>query len=235
MKNKKRFKGLLILLVLMLSISAVTVSCSKNDSNTENKADTKEQIKIDTNTNKDDKKGQTKADLSQKELDYFTKYFEDVNNNGFLLCNYNNPTELELEKVLYSGAGCDHNMKPITDAERNAYLKAVGEEEVYLDLHRITKEQINKLLSEKADITLSKVKKQLSWTYIKEYDTYYLEQGDSNYCDLKCVSGNKTSEGIYVIECETTDKEKQQSVNKCEVTLKKVGELYKFQSNVIKE
>lgn len=223
---KKNIKKLLVLFGVVFTFTSILISCSDK---TDTKVDSKTEI------NQEDKKEQTKENLSQVELDYFTKYFSDVNNNGFLLCNFDNPKDIDLETVLYSGAGCDINMKSVDDAERNAYLKAVGQDQVYLDLHRITKKQINDLLLEKVGITLPQVKKQLSWTYLKEYDTYYLEQGDTNYCLIKCVSGYKTSDGIYVIECENPNQDSVHITNKCEVTLKKVGDSYMFKSNLIKD
>ena len=226
MRNNKNVKKVTILFSVVFAFTSILISCS---SQTDTKADSK------TETNQADKKEQESENLSQAELDYFTKYFSDVDNNGFILCNFQSPIDIDLHTVLYAGAGCDKNMKSVSSTERNAYLKAVGQDQVYLDLHRITTKQINDLLQKKVEITLTQVKKQLSWTYLKEYDTYYLEQGDTNYCLIKCVSGYKTSDGLYVLQCENPNKDNVQITNSCEVTLKKVGDSYIFESNVIKD
>lgn len=245
MRINKNIKKYISLFGIMVIFSSILSACGKKADSTTEDSDTttivaatvteatatgEAQGKTDTNV-------ATKTinvNLTKDELDYFTKYFSDINNNGFLLCSYSSPKDINLEDVLYSGAGCDPKMQPISDAERKAYLKAVGQDDIYLDLHRITTTQINNLLQEKVGIKMSDVKNKLSWTYLKAYDTYYLEQGDTHYCTLTCVSGYKTSDGIYVIECENPNKDYQQSVNNCEVTLKKSGNIYKFQSNFIK-
>lgn len=224
----KNIKKLLGLLVALFVTSSVLFSC---DTKTDNKTNT-ESKKVEQ---KDEKKQVTNENLSQTELDFFTNYFSDINNNGFLLCNYDDPTQLDLGTVLYAGAGCDRNMAKMSDAERSAYLEAAKADEIYLDLHRITVKQINTLLQEKVEITLSQVSKKLPWIYLKDYDTYYQEQGDTNFCTFTCKSGDKTSDGYYVIQCINPNADNGQLVNKCEVKLKKVGDLYIFQSNKIEK
>lgn len=237
MRINKNIKKYISLFVVMGTFSSILSACGKKADSTTEDSDTAATVTATATEEVADINIATKTsnvNLSKDELAYFTKYFSDINNNGFLLCSYSNPKEINLEEVLYSGAGCDPKMHSISGAEREAYLKAVGQDDIYLDLHRITTTQINNLLQEKAGINMSDVKNKLTWTYLKAYDTYYLEQGDTHYCTLTCVSGYKTSDGIYIIWCENPDKDNQQSVNNCEVTLKKSGNSYKFQSNFIK-
>jgi hypothetical protein len=95
---------------------------------------------------------------------------------------------------------------------------------------RLTTKQINDYLKEKAGVTLSGIKGGMKWLYLKQFDAYYVERSDTNYGFFDCVGGYKTADGTVVVDCQVTPGYGQQ-VDRCQVTLKKVGDKFLFVSN----
>lgn len=176
-------------------------------------------------------KQSTTQKLSDTELNYFTNYFNDASNNGFLLCSYSEPEQINLNDVLYNGAGVSGAINVQNTEERSEYLKESGNEEIFAVLIKLTSQQIDNLLEQKANVKLSSVTKKLNWIYIDKYDAYYTQHGDSNYTKFRCTDGYKKDDGTYVINCNAQDE--LAAVYACTVTLNKEGNSYKFVANTI--
>ena len=65
------------------------------------------------------------------------------------MSDYGSPEYINLNEVFYSGAGLEQS--PLTEEEREVYLKTVGQPELYTDLVRLGTEQMNGFLTEKPD------------------------------------------------------------------------------------
>ncbi|MDP4180567.1 MAG: YARHG domain-containing protein [Bacillota bacterium] len=137
-------------------------------------------------------------ELTKQDIANFEKKLSESGNWSFLTCEYSEPSEIDPNEVFYTGGGLSAN---ISEAEKKDLLKNYGfsEEDFDLDYIRIETTDINNLLQEKVGLTLRSIKKKLTYKYVSKYDAYYNFHGDTNYIDLKCVSGNHTSAGLYVI------------------------------------
>ena len=72
--------------------------------------------------------------LTEDELRGFEEYLNRTDNYGFLMSDYQSPEYINLNEVFYSGAGLEQF--PLTEEERDMYLKTVGQPELYTDLVR---------------------------------------------------------------------------------------------------
>ena len=136
--------------------------------------------------------------LTQEELRGFEEYLNRIGNYGFLMSDYKSPEYINLNEVFYSGAGLEQS--PLTEEEREMYLKTVGQPELYTDLVRLGTEQMNGFLTEKTGLTLEQMKTGIGWIYLAPYDRYYAEHGDTNIRSFFCPSGRWMAR-IYRIQC----------------------------------
>lgn len=169
-----------------------------------------------------------KRKLTESELRGFEEYLNRTDNYGFLLSDYQSPEYINLNEVFYSGAGLEQ--PPLTEDERNMYLKTFGQPELYTDLVRLSTDQINAFLTEKTGLSLEQMKTGMEWVYLAPYDRYYSEHGDTNVRSFFCPSGEADG-GIYRIRC-LSDGYSQFNLESI-VTLKKVSSGYQFLSNEI--
>ena len=170
-----------------------------------------------------------KIPLPDASLAFFKTYFALQENNGFLLSNYSKPSEIDLQQLFYAGAGiASWNISP---QEVEAYKAYYNIKELWGGLMKLTTKQINDYLKDKMGLTLADMKgTPMKWLYLKQFDAYYVERSDTNYGFFNCVSGYKTADGTVVVNCQVPPGYGQQ-VDKCEVTLKKVGDKFLFVSN----
>lgn len=163
--------------------------------------------------------------LEQSELDFFTEYFNMIDNNGFLRSDFDTPAGMDLIQVFYSGAGIEQ--QEITEPEKQAYIGATGQEEIYLAMIKLTTDQINTFLQDKAGISLEDVTAGFDWTYLEQYDAYYHESGDTNYDPYICINGTKNGD-LYEINCK-----EQSGGTTLTVTLQKTADKFLFVSNQV--
>lgn len=172
-------------------------------------------------------------DLTNEELREFTRWINqgsNYGNYGFLLSEYTRPQDVDLNQVLYGGAGMETTA--LTEAEEEAYLKIVGDEEIYTDCTRLTTGQINEFLEEKLGLTLKDMSRELSWVYLPDSDAWVWQHGDTNYMNFTCVSGRQIDKDTYELDCVPGDENEEPMVPSCRVTLQKYGEDYRFLSNI---
>lgn len=145
-------------------------------------------------------------ELTNEELREFTAWINTGNNYGnygFLLSEYEDPRDMDLNELFYTGAGMD--CERLSQKEQSAYLEATGQAEIYTDCTRLTSEQINDFLEQRLGLSYEDMTHPLDWVYLPEYDIYVHEHGDTNYMNFTCVSGRQTGDGIYELDCVSGD------------------------------
>ncbi len=171
--------------------------------------------------------------LTEEELAEYTEWVRDFSNYGFLLSEWQVPTEIDLFEVFYNGAGISHEG---TDEQKQAYLDRYGQEEIYTDFWVMNKSDVNVFLLEKVGLTydelLAKGNTELEEIYYPEFDCFCLEAGDTNYCMLECTDGVVNEEGTIVTLIFQSD---DMRVEKCQVKVNIVGGTKGILSNHIIE
>lgn len=158
--------------------------------------------------------------LTEAELQKYTEWIQDMSNYGFLLSDWQDPTQINLFEVFYSGAGISHEG---TEEQIQAYLNRYGEEEIYTDFWVIDKADMDIFLLEKVGCTYDELfmkgNKSLEGIYYPEADCFCLQAGDTNYCMFTCTDGVLNEEGTEVtLQCEG-----DYWVSKCETVVNIVG------------
>jgi hypothetical protein len=171
-----------------------------------------------------------KTPLTKEELAFFEDYFAKPENNGFLLSNYSEPSDIDLQQLFYTGAGMASDSGSIGKDEADAFVKAYKLDSIEGDFMKLTAGQVDDFLTEKMGITLSDTSGDIGWLYLPEYDAYYTQVFDTNVGFFGCVGGHKTDDGKVVVECKANSEYGQQ-VESCTVTLQKTGDKYLFVSN----
>ena len=168
--------------------------------------------------------------LTQEELDFFTEYFSVYGNNEFLLSDYDSPADIDLFELFYVGAGIEGVFDSLPQEEVDAYLAAIGNNEVCLNLMKLTQQQVTDFLYEKTGKVFPPTNELDGWIYLEQYDAFYKEVSDTNYNFLICDSGYMTSGGLYVIHF-TAEEGYGQLVASCTTTLYKDDDNYLIVSN----
>lgn len=171
--------------------------------------------------------------LTQEELQEFTDFIneeDNYGNYGFLLSVYDNPADIYLDEVFYTGAGIAAT--PSTEEEKQAYLKANQQAEIYTDLVRITKPMANEFLMKKAGLSYDEMNRPLTWIYLEEFDAFYAEHGDTNYRTFTCTEGTVLDEVTFTLRF-SPDEDNGSYYHSFdrETVLKKQGESLQFVSN----
>lgn len=133
--------------------------------------------------------------LSEEERQFFTEFIQERENYGFLLSDYDDPKDVNIGEVLYSGAGFGEE---IPEEDIPLYLEAVSEEELYLDCVKLPRQDIEELLQRKLGIGLEAMSNPLDMVYLAETDSYYNQAGDTNYAPFSCTEGSRAGD-IYTL------------------------------------
>jgi hypothetical protein len=160
-------------------------------------------------------------ELEAEELADYSEYLKRRDCYGFLLSSYDDVRNVNLGEVFYSGAGIDR--QPTSD-ETEAYLQAVGQEELFTDLICIPAADMDQLLLERTGYTLQDMQavgNDVNMTYMEACNAYFNEVGDTNYLQITCTSGTEDADGTVTLECESAMEEGEAAVMvlKCTVTL----------------
>lgn len=166
--------------------------------------------------------GALSVELTAEERNVFTGFVNQVENNGFLLSQYETITGADLNEILYNGAGMES--EPLSEEERKAYEKAGHSVET--DLTRLTTEQIEAFLQRKAGVGMADMTGGLDWVYLEASDCYVFQHGDTNFCNFVCTGGTRTGE-MYELHF----KADSDYVSDCITVLRKNGDDYRFVSN----
>ncbi|MDE7282576.1 MAG: hypothetical protein K2N85_03200 [Lachnospiraceae bacterium] len=234
----KKSKFLLCELLLIILVLTGCASGMENDAVESGDNDKTEQIEEEQNELPDRKsEGQEVTDnqdvaeqevwleLSDEELDSFTDFVNSIENYGFLLSEYTDPTEVDLYEVFYCGAGISAHS--LTDDELEAYGQAT-DWTIELDVEHLTTAQIDDFLIKKTGYSFKEMKEPFKWTYLEKYDAYIFQHGDTNYCSFICTEGKRTDEDIFEIHYSP---QQEYGVNAGILILKRSGDDYIFVSN----
>lgn len=167
--------------------------------------------------------------LTSSELGEMSGILHAIDAYGFLQSFYQDVRDVELEAVLYCGAGILD--EEFSESVRNSYLKAVGKSEFDTDFIALRESDIDALLKKRTGYGLSEMRTPLSWIYLEEEKTYCMEAGDINYMKVSVIDGMRTDDGMYYILYENPFLEYMNEETTCIVTLKKQGDEYQFVSN----
>ncbi len=138
-----------------------------------------------------------KAPLSEQELKSLEKKLNDDGYYGFLLGYFSNPQDIYWADVFYDGAGIDAGYP--SDEVLKAYLKATGEEEIYTDLTAIKGKDLEAYVKATTGYAYSEMSYPLDdWVYLKDYDLYLFQHGDTNRAEVDVISGY-LQDGMYHI------------------------------------
>lgn len=137
--------------------------------------------------------------LTKEELQTYTELIQQPSNYGFLLSDWDKPTDINLYEVFYNGAGISRDG---TETEIQAFLKRNGQDELYTDFFVLDKTAVSNFLLEKIGVTydefVMKGGRGMEEIYYAESDSFCLEVGDTNYLMFECTDGVKNEEGTIV-------------------------------------
>ncbi len=146
-------------------------------------------------------------------------------NNMFLSSEYNRPEEIDLLQLFYNG------IEGVTDEvseDEKSLLRELDEQAPYLDIVKVTADEMDIFLQENLGIGLEDTQKTGldSFYYLEEYDSYYLVVGDTNFDWCTVLSGTRESGDALTLEYE-----KEYEEGRWLVTLRKTDSGYRFVSN----
>lgn len=159
-------------------------------------------------------------DLTDAELQKWTKFLCKADCNGFLMSNYDTPLEADLVFVFYSGAGVGEY--PSEDMVRE-YLDANDLDEAYTDIVFIPYDEASKVLERRTGYTLEHFKlagNDIPMYYSEKYAGYFQMAGDTNYMPVECVSGRLNADGSISLEVRESSDWNEDSACSFETTLK---------------
>ena len=136
--------------------------------------------------------------LTEQELAEWTDYVNSRENNAFLLSYYDEPKQIDLNELFYTGCGLD--MKDLTDKEVQEYLEWAEMDEVYTDFTRITGEQVASVLKLRLGLTMEEMEQPLEWCYLTNSDAYVMQHGDTNAQNFICIEGSQRGNQV-VLDC----------------------------------
>lgn len=201
MKNKKIYIVIAVIIFIILAICTILMR------------------------KKEEQKQQQEKYLTNEQLQEFDEFFEEKENNGFLLSEYANADEINLEEVIYNGIGEEEE---ITEEERKEYYDAIKKEDYELNVTSCSKEEIENLYKEKTGKELINIDDRLkNWKYLPEYDKYYKEHTDTNYTTVRSDLGKVKDNNIYTVYVTLLNNNEKH----VKVTLQKNGDSYQFISN----
>lgn len=163
--------------------------------------------------------------LTEQELAQWTDYINSRENNAFLLSYYDEPKQIDLNELFYTGCGLD--MEELTDKEVQEYLEWAEMDEIYTDVTRITGEQVASVLKLRLGLTMEDMEQPLEWCYLTDSDAYVMQHGDSNTQNFTCIAGSRTGNQV-VLDCLS---EMTGLICRATLELPENSEIWRFVSN----
>ncbi|MCR4895437.1 MAG: YARHG domain-containing protein [Lachnospiraceae bacterium] len=116
---------------------------------------------------------------------------------GFMMSFYEDPRDILWFEVFYNGAGLDQGYPSPAVAE--AFLKATGDEEIFTDVTTISGRELETFVKKTTGYEYVEMRYPLDgWVYLKTYDLYLYEHGDTNYTQVDVTEGYR-QDGICVL------------------------------------
>ena len=159
-------------------------------------------------------------DLTDVELQKWSKFLCKADCNGFLMSSYDTPLDADLIFVFYSGAGVGEYP---TDEMTQEFLDANGLAEAYTDIVFIPYDAASKILERRTGYTLEHFRlagNDIPLYYSEKYAGYFQMAGDTNYMPVECVSGRLNADGSIFLEVRESSDWGGDSACSFETTLK---------------
>ena len=129
------------------------------------------------------------AAVDPQRLEELQSWLNEDGSYGFLCSVYETPEEIDLNQVFYSGAGFPQ--EELGEKEKELLLDRIPQKKLDVPVVRVTQEQIDRLLAEKAGISYEEsdcpLDKEDGWARIGRYDAWYALRGDTNRMYIDCT------------------------------------------------
>ena len=120
--------------------------------------------------------------LTESELSELTEHLS-FEENGFFVCSYDRPEEIDWHEVCYNGAGI--NRTP-TETDYEYFEATFGE--VFGDVEMIYLEDLENFVLEKTGTPYELARKPLQW-YTETGNVFLFDHGDTNYQPIEFLDG----------------------------------------------
>lgn len=167
----------------------------------------------------------TKETLDSGELKEVENNLNSMTNYGFLQSEYSDYRNINWNMVFYSGAGISEN---VTDDMVKAYLSYLHQDEQYTDIAAVRGKNLETFVKNTTGHPYKDALRPLEWVYLSEYDMYMCEHGDTNYCEVTVLDGEKEG-NRYTVRYVGYNESYEQST--MEVVFQKTDSGYRFISN----
>lgn len=228
-------------LILSLSISACSLPFAKDPTpsvsvSDDTSSDTATPSSIKLPDKSDSSVGTTAdsntRDLTSVEVDFFTKLIMEDYGYGFVQTYYSDVRDANLDTVLY-----DLGSDEVTDKEYERVLELMGEDQLYIPVFKVTKNEIDSFLIRNTGYELEDFHNYLNGAvYDPESDCYYRCKGDTNFVPYMVEDGVAINDSIFVLHV-VYDKyfydqveDDGFAVTRTEVAMEKVNGEYHFLS-----
>ena len=138
--------------------------------------------------------------LDAGELADISEYLNREECYGFLLSSYEEPEDIDLSQVFYDGAGFPQ--EELEKKEKKLLTERLSQKKLTEPVIRVTEEQIDQLLSQKAGITYEESNRQLegqeTWAHIGRYQSWYSVHEDHNRREILCTDGWKRGSAFII-------------------------------------
>lgn len=145
-------------------------------------------------------------EMGREDLAALEDYLNESSSYGFLHSTYEEPADIDLNQVFYTGAG--FKQEKLGKKEKKLLYDRISVKDTDLPVTKVTEEQIDDLLTRKAGITYEESNRKLdtegTWAHIGRYGAWYLVHGDSNQMYIKC-SDAWTGGDKCIVHYELTD------------------------------
>ena len=171
--------------------------------------------------------------ITDTEKEEIQTYLNDIVNNGFVSYNhyYTSPEKVTLYEVFYNGAGVGTVVSDTwSEQEHQAVLNAVGTNEFYIPVYKVTRAAVEAVVQDKLGISIDDIESDITdgFHYVEAYDAYYSAHSDTNLNPVTITGGNTDGAGLYIIEYDYNFDTNKKTI----VTLRKTDTGYQFVSNV---
>ncbi len=231
--KKKILVTIISVLISVIALSGCGVAASPADPKPAE--ETEETEEKDTDDAKKEKKKSKKKknkdnewvslkddDVSEEELKDVEGRLNSVDYYGFLHTDFTDPRDICWDEVFYVGAGFDQG-NPSEEIAK-AFLKATGQDEIYTDITTLNGEDVRNYVKLTTGYDYSEMRDPLTYVYLKDYDLFLHEHGDTNQSNVTVTAVHKEG-SEYVV---TYEGYKGEYV----VTFDDANDYYRFISNV---
>ncbi len=177
----------------------------------------------------EEEKQESETYLTEEEKNQVKDFLEDEKNNCFLFCEYQDASDININQLLYRGAGIS---KELSDNQKKEYNEKIMEEIGTLPqvplLVAVKEEDVKDLIKEKTGKEINDIESKLKdWIFIEDGELYAKSFSGEGYSKVNCRVGVKEGDN-YIVYVKLKDYPDSKLIK---VTLKKQGDSYIFVSN----